>query len=1454
MKKKLLLFWMFMFTVIFGLKAQVNSSRADMATYRMPAEDYGIVLSPSKEGEKYFEWDGNGIREGIVNKVGNTYYLFYDGAAHHTGVCNLNDPERHLWRAMLAKSTDLITWEKLGVKLWCGYDTDPASNGDVYKDFGSASSPWAYFSIDEDYWYLFYLGAEGSSPSGTDVGTPGYYYSTLVAKALTKGITGIEGEWQQLNRLTGNAKAVALWQKPATCSPGSVIENPLWKVDPVNNKRYMMFVTRGGQTHIARSNKLDGIHKWDETPDINGWDFDYLILDKTGNTSPENATIYYDEKTKWYFLFTNQFSMNYTYTECNIVYWSKDPNSWNPKNSALITDPSTTKNGWAIGAIGMPSVAKIDDNTLGIIYDAQEGSLKNNIGRKIALAYWKIPSLDDNGIPGVCNGSFETPDATEGNVGLPGVLKTPVTSGWVFDNNSFIMKNGCAYGQPDATDRVQCGAFQNGGAIYQNINLDAGNYVLILSAAQRAGNAINIPITVTCDGTVVGTLTANSQTGYSILATPSFVITAGIHKIQLSAQGSDFTVFFDNVQLVLESALPTTLLNSSFETPDVAGGSNFVLRPTGGTWLFEGGAAISNNSSSYGPPAAIYGSQCVHFQGAGSAISQVVYLTAGNYKLYFQGAQRSGNASPLPVQVTIDGNLVETLTPSTTGSYSSLSTSSFAITAGYHTIRLEAVTTPGDVTVFIDNVCLVPATTNPTWDSRPAATFTPIYSQVFNTSWDNAKFYGQWETIDANAFTAADIAAGYLQFEWTAKRVMCSKNVYASPYTLETEIEYPAEVSSRAGVVIRVAPASNNEIIQEPALGDPGFNSEGIAFYPTDDGSKMIVQFTGIYVANATPVTRISVPKPVDIASFRDRALLRIEDFGTSIYVFYNNAPLCRIDLTNLIDGIYTSGTVYDSDMQVAGTFSGMEVAVSGRVAIAQRNSAFRLYSALIKTAVPWDNRPATNFVTKYSQAFNTVWDNTKFYDQWETLLANAFTAADIAAGYLQFEWSAKRVMCSKSSYASPYVMESDIDYSTGGSQGGVVIRVAATNMEDIQEPASGDPGFNREGIAFYPNVDGSSMTVQFTGAINGSSTPVTRISVSKPYGVASLRNRGTLRVEDYGSSVYVFYNDAPYIRINLGGLTGANYTSGTVYNAAMQVEGTFTAMEVAVLGKVAVAQRTADFRLYSVNIKVQSNVPDAPTTVSAVAGNKQASVSFSAPLYDGGIAITGYTVTSSPGNFKQTGTTSPLVVIRLANGTAYTFTVVATNELGNSLPSEVSNSVTPATVPDAPTDVIAAARNMEALVAFTAPVVNGGSEVLSYTVNSTPGNFSQTGTASPLVLTGLDNGTAYTFTVVATNLVGNSIESAISNEVTPVDNTALKENQHSAIRVYQSGSALVVDLNGLSGLQNVYLTDVLGKPVVSRKAYGGEKLEISNRLLSGVYFVRVQGTNKTQVTKVIVK
>ncbi len=181
-----------------------------------------------------------------------------------------------------------------------------------------------------------------------------------------------------------------------------------------------------------------------------------------------------------------------------------------------------------------------------------------------------------------------------------------------------------------------------------------------------------------------------------------------------------------------------------------------------------------------------------------------------------------------------------------------------------------------------------------------------------------------------------------------------------------------------------------------------------------------------------------------------------------------------------------------------------------------------------------------------------------------------------------------------------------------------------------------------------------------------------------------------------------------------------------------------------------------------------QAHVPGAPTIGTATAGAGLASVSFTAPASNGGATITGYRVTSSPGAHTATGASSPIVVTGLTNGTAYTFTVAAINSVGTGSASSASNSVTPVTVPGAPVIGVASAGDTTATVSFSAPASNGGSAITGYSVTSSPDGIVATGSSSPIAVTGLTNGTAYTFTVKATNAVGTSVASAASNSVTP--------------------------------------------------------------------------------------
>jgi titin len=177
---------------------------------------------------------------------------------------------------------------------------------------------------------------------------------------------------------------------------------------------------------------------------------------------------------------------------------------------------------------------------------------------------------------------------------------------------------------------------------------------------------------------------------------------------------------------------------------------------------------------------------------------------------------------------------------------------------------------------------------------------------------------------------------------------------------------------------------------------------------------------------------------------------------------------------------------------------------------------------------------------------------------------------------------------------------------------------------------------------------------------------------------------------------------------------------------------------------------------------------PDAPTSLTATAANASASLTFNVPGFDGGSAITGYQVSTDNGVTWSALTTSgsgPLTatVTGLTNGTGYTVKVRAVNVAGSGASSSGA-TVTPATVPSAPTGLTATSGNAQALLSFTAPA-SGGSPITGYDVSTDNGvtwsALTTVGTAPvTATVTGLTNGTGYTIKVRARNVLGNGAAS----------------------------------------------------------------------------------------------
>ena len=196
-----------------------------------------------------------------------------------------------------------------------------------------------------------------------------------------------------------------------------------------------------------------------------------------------------------------------------------------------------------------------------------------------------------------------------------------------------------------------------------------------------------------------------------------------------------------------------------------------------------------------------------------------------------------------------------------------------------------------------------------------------------------------------------------------------------------------------------------------------------------------------------------------------------------------------------------------------------------------------------------------------------------------------------------------------------------------------------------------------------------------------------------------------------------------------------------------------------------------------STPVSVSPAAAPAAPTLALTSGNGALTVQLT--LTDnGGSPITGYDYSLDGGPFVSTGTSgTSFTVTGLTNGTSYTVSVRADNAIGDGSPSAPASG-TPATVPDAPTTVLAASDSASADVSWTAPVWNGGSQVTGYkataytsTAGTTTAGTACT-TASPTTactITGLTNGTTYYVGVTATNAQGTGVSSSPLVAVTPI-------------------------------------------------------------------------------------
>jgi hypothetical protein len=309
-------------------------------------------------------------------------------------------------------------------------------------------------------------------------------------------------------------------------------------------------------------------------------------------------------------------------------------------------------------------------------------------------------------LSGIADPSFELPALAPGSFAY-----APAGSAWDFSGGAGYAANGSGFtsSNPPAPHGNQVLFLQQTGKATQSIDLAAGSYQFSFRAAQRGSfNAHDQTFQVLVDGTVVGTFNKLTGSAYALQTTGPFTVAAGTHTVQFKGtdlNGGDCTVLIDQLSV---NVATLTVNGAGFEAPALAAGT-FSTAPAGSPWTFAGSAGIASNGSGFtsANPPAPQGTQVAFLQNTGSVQQSINVTTAGTYAVDFFAAQRGGfNTSAQTFRVLVDGIEVGRFTPAG-AAYSFQTTSTFAVSAGAHTIRFEGLNpNSGDNTALIDDVFL----------------------------------------------------------------------------------------------------------------------------------------------------------------------------------------------------------------------------------------------------------------------------------------------------------------------------------------------------------------------------------------------------------------------------------------------------------------------------------------------------------------------------------------------------------------------------------------------------------------------------------------------------------------------------------------------------------------------------------------------------------------------------
>lgn len=240
-----------------------------------------------------------------------------------------------------------------------------------------------------------------------------------------------------------------------------------------------------------------------------------------------------------------------------------------------------------------------------------------------------------------------------------------------------------------------------------------------------------------------------------------------------------------------------------------------------------------------------------------------------------------------------------------------------------------------------------------------------------------------------------------------------------------------------------------------------------------------------------------------------------------------------------------------------------------------------------------------------------------------------------------------------------------------------------------------------------------------------------------------------------------------------------------------------------------------------SATFSISASTPGAPTIGTATVGNSQLSVSFTPPSSTGGFPIQSYTATC--GALSGTGNSSPIAVTGLTNGTPYSCTVSATNQLGTGPSSGVAMGT--------PSGAAALA-----LVAVHSRKTHGTAGTFDLPIDTSIATIGGNVTVEPrLVLTG--HQIVFEFNSAVTSLTGASTvdSAAVVGIGSPMATFAGNEVTVTLTGAVLDNKRLTVQLTGVNGALNtqVNIGFLVGDVTNSRSVTGTDILQTKVRSVS---------------------